>query len=285
MTLVGFLGAFASLGVHGPVSGRLADGLAAVAVFAYLCLDNLDGAHARRTGRSSAMGELLDHGLDGWSMAFVSLSVARACALGESMTLLLVAGGVLAYAYTFLEQRATGRIVWGAFGTNEALIVAVGVLAAGATLGPWWIDVARGVPYVGLAVLLLGHLITVLASLARIVGRSGEKGVALGPIELLMPIGVVAAVGLWWKAGTLPYPAAIGLMLVLATATGGSAVMANLGIARGWAQSATIGAVLLGSAVGMALDVPVGLAYAVVAIGTVCTTIDVVRSVSTMRDQ
>src|SRR5262245_19201942 len=42
-------------------ASRLTCAIAALLVFAYLTLDNLDGAHARRTGTSSPLGEFLDH--------------------------------------------------------------------------------------------------------------------------------------------------------------------------------------------------------------------------------
>src|SRR5688572_26784501 len=40
-------------------------------IFAYLTLDNIDGAHARRTGTSSPLGEFLDHWLDALNLSFL----------------------------------------------------------------------------------------------------------------------------------------------------------------------------------------------------------------------
>jgi ethanolaminephosphotransferase len=45
-------------------------------------LDGTDGKQARRTGSSSPLGELFDHGLDSWAALFLPLAVFSA--LGRS---------------------------------------------------------------------------------------------------------------------------------------------------------------------------------------------------------
>jgi len=47
----------------------------AVLLFLSHTLDGIDGKQARRTGTSSPIGELFDHGLDGWAAVFVTASV------------------------------------------------------------------------------------------------------------------------------------------------------------------------------------------------------------------
>ena len=49
-------------------------------LFIYQTLDAIDGKQARRTGTSSPLGELFDHGCDSLSTVFVSL--ASACCVG-----------------------------------------------------------------------------------------------------------------------------------------------------------------------------------------------------------
>jgi ethanolaminephosphotransferase len=53
--------------------------VAAVAIFAYQTLDNMDGKQARRTASSSALGMLFDHGID--AMNCTIASTVLACSL------------------------------------------------------------------------------------------------------------------------------------------------------------------------------------------------------------
>lgn len=45
--------------------------VAGINVFVAYTLDGIDGKHARRTGSSSPVGELFDHGLDSYSSIFI----------------------------------------------------------------------------------------------------------------------------------------------------------------------------------------------------------------------
>lgn len=55
----------------------------AIGLFVYQSLDAIDGKQARRTGNSSPLGELFDHGCDSISTVFVSISSCCAVQLGE----------------------------------------------------------------------------------------------------------------------------------------------------------------------------------------------------------
>lgn len=48
-----------------------------ICVFTYQTLDNIDGKQARKTGNSSPLGMLFDHGCDALGLLFLALSVAR----------------------------------------------------------------------------------------------------------------------------------------------------------------------------------------------------------------
>lgn len=56
--------------------------LCAFGLFVYQSLDAIDGKQARRTGTSSPLGELFDHGCDSLSTVFVSLGVSCSVRLG-----------------------------------------------------------------------------------------------------------------------------------------------------------------------------------------------------------
>lgn len=89
-------------------SSSLAMLAAAILVFAYVSLDNMDGAHARRTGKSSRLGEFMDHWLDTLNNGFVVLGACFAVNLGPLLTLLVFSAATLAFFGVQLELRRTG---------------------------------------------------------------------------------------------------------------------------------------------------------------------------------
>jgi ethanolaminephosphotransferase len=56
----------------------------AAGVWAYSTMDNIDGKQARRTGTSSGLGELFDHGIDSLNCTLASLLETSAMALGPT---------------------------------------------------------------------------------------------------------------------------------------------------------------------------------------------------------
>ncbi len=57
-------------------------------IFIYQTLDNIDGKQARKTGNSSPLGMLFDHGCDAFGLIFIILSVTKiVCVDDESMVL------------------------------------------------------------------------------------------------------------------------------------------------------------------------------------------------------
>lgn len=65
---------------------RWACALCAIGLFVYQSLDAIDGKQARRTGTSTPLGELFDHGCDSISTIFVALSACIAVQLGHYPT-------------------------------------------------------------------------------------------------------------------------------------------------------------------------------------------------------
>lgn len=52
--------------------------------FAYRMLDEMDGKQARRTGNSSPLGLIFDHGCDAFSTGFVGIIFLRICQVGNN---------------------------------------------------------------------------------------------------------------------------------------------------------------------------------------------------------
>jgi phosphatidylglycerophosphate synthase len=118
-TLINILGAVIAL-IFAPT--RLSSALVAFMVFAYLCIDNMDGAQARRTGTSSPLGEFLDHWLDGINGTMLCLGALVSWEATGLRGLFVIALTGLAYSLTMWEQRWTGRAHFGRLGNIEGIL-------------------------------------------------------------------------------------------------------------------------------------------------------------------
>ena len=94
--------------------------VAAILVFSYMTLDNIDGAQARRTGRSSRLGEFLDHWLDSFNNGFVVLGACLAAGLPPLFALGVLTAASLAFLAVQLELLTTGVFRMGRVGDIEA---------------------------------------------------------------------------------------------------------------------------------------------------------------------
>ena len=63
--------------------------LGGLSVFFYNTMDSIDGKQARRTKASSPLGQLFDHGCDGFQTMCITLSLITALGMGPSLTTLL----------------------------------------------------------------------------------------------------------------------------------------------------------------------------------------------------
>lgn len=109
---------------------------AAAALNFYVWCDNADGGHARRTKQCSAMGELLDHGLDMFNatyMAYIGAASVGASPLGWVLLVTLVSG---ACAATYWEQAETGMFHLGRLNQVEGLAVQTAMLLIAGAFGP-----------------------------------------------------------------------------------------------------------------------------------------------------
>ena len=93
---------------------------------AYLAYDHLDGMQAKATGTSSALGEYLDHSLDTYHGAILTLSAFALIGTFPTWLLLVVLwSGFMAFAATMVEEKERGAIFFGWFGTIEAIFLFV----------------------------------------------------------------------------------------------------------------------------------------------------------------
>nr|POE49482.1 putative cdp-alcohol phosphatidyltransferase class-i family protein c22a12.10 [Quercus suber] len=110
----------------------------AFGVWAYSTMDNIDGKQARRTGTSSGLGELFDHGIDSLNCTLASLLETSAMALGPTKLGALTALiPTLPMFFSTWETYHTHTLYLGYFnGPTEGLIIASSIMIISGVCGP-----------------------------------------------------------------------------------------------------------------------------------------------------
>ncbi|KAI0126539.1 cholinephosphotransferase 1 [Xylariales sp. AK1849] len=110
----------------------------AFGLFMYQTMDNIDGKQARRTGTSSGLGELFDHGIDSLNCTLASLLETAAMALGTSKSGVFTAlCPCLPMFFSTWETYHTHTLYLGYFnGPTEGLLIACLVMALSGIFGP-----------------------------------------------------------------------------------------------------------------------------------------------------
>lgn len=110
----------------------------ALGLWMYQTMDNVDGKQARRTGTSSGLGELFDHGIDSLNCTLASLLETAAMALGPTPIGAFTAMvPCLPMFFSTWETYHTHTLYLGVFnGPTEGLIIASLVMAISGYYGP-----------------------------------------------------------------------------------------------------------------------------------------------------
>jgi len=103
--------------------------LNALCVFAYQTFDNMDGKQARRTGTSSPLGMLFDHGCDALNAGIICIPMASVAATGWTTKFYMCLwSGFLPFYFQAWEEYYTGSMVLPPFnGPTEGLLIAIGM--------------------------------------------------------------------------------------------------------------------------------------------------------------
>ncbi|KAM0562991.1 hypothetical protein ACHAPJ_001834 [Fusarium lateritium] len=121
----------------------------ALGLFMYQTMDNLDGKQARRTGTSSGLGELFDHGIDSLNCTLASLLETAAMGLGTSPAGIFTAlCPCLPMFFSTWETYHTHTLYLGVInGPTEGILIACGIMIMSGIWGPgiWTIPLANGV--------------------------------------------------------------------------------------------------------------------------------------------
>ncbi|KAK8075244.1 CDP-alcohol phosphatidyltransferase [Apiospora hydei] len=145
VTLIGFFFILANIGLLvifipdlvGPGPGWIYLSFA-FGLFMYQTMDNIDGKQARRTGTSSGLGELFDHGIDSLNCTLASLLETGAMALGTSKSGVFTAlCPCLPMFFSTWETYHTHTLYLGVInGPTEGLLIACAVMALSGIYGP-----------------------------------------------------------------------------------------------------------------------------------------------------
>jgi phosphatidylglycerophosphate synthase len=191
------------------VKGGWAFAVAALCLHLYNWCDNADGAHARRTGRTSAMGELLDHGLDVLNVTYIACLSAIGIGAPPLAWIAIVIVIPLACSATYWEQAETGVFQLGALNQVESVVTLSIILVTSALFGSDVFDALRVGPVsVRLAMIVFvcsTSLVGILRNLGRVAKARGAA--SLAPIVALLAVSVLALTAA--TLGAISAPAAV----------------------------------------------------------------------------
>ena len=141
ITLTGFLCTIIPFGLIFGLFGTNFEGaipawwcfLAAVLYFVYRLLDEMDGKQARKTGNSSPVGLMFDHGCDSFTAALLCLMMSKMMQIGNGpLVMWMLLGITQSFHFSTLEEYYIGGLFLGPFNgvtDGSALIISIFMLS------------------------------------------------------------------------------------------------------------------------------------------------------------
>ncbi|CAJ0608767.1 unnamed protein product [Cylicocyclus nassatus] len=168
---------------------------AALGLFLYQTLDAIDGKQARRTGSSSPLGELFDHGCDSMTQVFVTLNICYAMSLGLMPNIVIsvsIISVVMFYAAHW-STYCTGQLRFSKFDVTEAQMSVIAVLLTTCLFGNsfWEISLVAGWKLRHLVLLssLIGTIYQVCGYVKVIIhGGVGKNGSTIAGTSVIFPL-------------------------------------------------------------------------------------------------
>ncbi|XP_024942461.1 choline/ethanolaminephosphotransferase 1 isoform X8 [Cephus cinctus] len=171
--------------------------LCALGLFVYQSLDAIDGKQARRTGTSTPLGELFDHGCDSVSTVFVALSACIAVQLGHYPTWMFFQCfcAMTLFYCAHWQTYVSGSLRFGKVDVTEAQFTIIGIHLVSAIFGPriWMTKI----PFIhGFEFRYFIAIITVAGALSSLnnmfsvifTGGVGKNGSTVAGTSVLSPI-------------------------------------------------------------------------------------------------
>ncbi|XP_015925446.1 choline/ethanolaminephosphotransferase 1 isoform X2 [Parasteatoda tepidariorum] len=169
--------------------------LCAVGLFVYQLLDACDGKQARRTGTSSPLGELFDHGCDSLSTVFVSLGVCVAVQLGSYPSWMFFQSftAITLFYIAHWQTYVTGTLRFGRFDVTEAQYTVMLIHIISAIFGPhiWSIHIPSLYIEIKLIPVFVGFIAATFAFYSNFMriftGGAGKNGSSVAGTSILSP--------------------------------------------------------------------------------------------------
>ncbi|XP_018407550.1 PREDICTED: cholinephosphotransferase 1 [Cyphomyrmex costatus] len=171
--------------------------LCALGLFIYQSLDAIDGKQARRTGTSTPLGELFDHGCDSISTVFVALSACIAVQLGYYPTWMFFQCfcAMTLFYCAHWQTYVSGSLRFGKVDVTEAQFTIIGIHLISAIFGPqiWMIEI----PMLGVgtfnnyvALVFYAGYVHVFLEFCKVFesGGIGKNGSTIAGTSVLSPI-------------------------------------------------------------------------------------------------
>ncbi|XP_052124786.1 cholinephosphotransferase 1 isoform X6 [Frankliniella occidentalis] len=171
--------------------------LCGVGLFAYQSLDAIDGKQARRTGTSSPLGELFDHGCDSISTVFVAISACIAVQLGYYPTWMFFQCfcAMTLFYCAHWQTYVSGTLRFGKLDVTEAQITIMFIHLISTIFGPSiWMAKIPPLEYfelryvIGMFTILGATLNLYNMFLVIISGGGGKNGSTVAGTSVLSPI-------------------------------------------------------------------------------------------------
>ena len=176
--------------------------LCGVGLFAYQSLDAIDGKQARRTGTSSPLGELFDHGCDSISTVFVAASACIAVQLGHYPTWMFFQCfcAMTLFYCAHWQTYVSGTLRFGKLDVTEAQVTIMVIHLISTIFGPsiWMTKV----PVANISVNVLASIGTFTGYLRNFfqfcqvfesggVGKNGSSVAGTSVLSPIIPFGLV----------------------------------------------------------------------------------------------
>jgi ethanolaminephosphotransferase len=206
---------------------------ASASLFVYQTLDALDGKQARRTGTSSPLGELFDHGCDAISTAMCVLLASAALQYEPWMNTVSICTAMLAFYVGQWEEFHTGTLYLGYVNVTEALVAIELVLVAAAVVGPTYLresGVSALVFYGSTAAAVVSaaqYFYRTVAALRRL-----KQSVAAALLRLVPIVALVSVSFLWARFSRVDVGADHHYAFANIVGLTGSALVGRLVLAR-----------------------------------------------------
>lgn len=111
--------------------------VSAMCMFMYQTLDAIDGKQARRTGSSSPLGQLFDHGCDAICAFLMGIFVSSVVQFGGRWeSLIVMYMHIVPFYVSNWEESCTGVMIFGLLGVTEGQFLVMSILLSTGILGP-----------------------------------------------------------------------------------------------------------------------------------------------------